>query len=167
RLPPDLHAGGPRIAARAGGARRGGGDGQRVHARPDVARRRRMARGGALRGRRRTARPGHLTARPAQRGHGLRPSGPAPTVEAMAPPISDAAAVDVFRKVDRLLALPVSPLRRPPSKPPRARDRWGADQVPVVPAVVSAAPRFLGKLADLLPLQNTVGTAMQSLVVLG
>ncbi len=34
-------------------------------------------------------------------------------------------------------------------------------------AGVSAAPRFLGKLADLLPLQNTVGAAVQSLVVLG
>jgi hypothetical protein len=32
---------------------------------------------------------------------------------------------------------------------------------------VAAAPRFAGKLADLLPLQNAVGTAMQSLVVLG
>ncbi len=34
-------------------------------------------------------------------------------------------------------------------------------------AGVAAAPRFAGKLADLLPLQNTVGTAVQSLVVLG
>ena len=34
-------------------------------------------------------------------------------------------------------------------------------------AGISAAPRFLGRLADLLPLQNTVGTAVQSLVVLG
>ena len=38
---------------------------------------------------------------------------------------------------------------------------------PRVAAGVAAAPRFLGKLADLLPLQNTVGTAVQSLVVLG
>jgi hypothetical protein len=36
-----------------------------------------------------------------------------------------------------------------------------------VAAGVAAAPRFLGKVADLLPLQNTVGTAVQSLVVLG
>jgi hypothetical protein len=36
-----------------------------------------------------------------------------------------------------------------------------------VAAGVSAAPRFAGKLADLLPLQNTVGTAVQALVVLG
>src|SRR5688572_14220126 len=85
----------------------------------------------------------------------------------MAPPISDAAAVDVFRKVDRLLTPPVARLRRPPSVPQHERDRWWADQVPVVAAAVAAAPRFLGKLADLLPLQNTVGTAMQSFVVLG
>jgi hypothetical protein len=85
----------------------------------------------------------------------------------MTPPISDAAAVDVFRKVDRLLTPLVARLRRPPSRPQHERDRWWADQVPVVAAAVAAAPRFLGKLADLLPLQNTVGTAMQSLVVLG
>jgi hypothetical protein len=36
-----------------------------------------------------------------------------------------------------------------------------------VAAGVSAAPRFVGRLADLLPLQNTVGTAVQALVVLG
>ena len=85
----------------------------------------------------------------------------------MTPPISDAAAVDVFRKVDRLLTPFVARLRRPPSRPQHERDRWWADQVPLVAAGVAAAPRFLGKLADLLPLQNTVGTAMQSLVVLG
>jgi hypothetical protein len=85
----------------------------------------------------------------------------------MTPPISDAAAVDVLRKVDRLLTPPVARLRRPPSRPVHERDRWWADQVPLVAAGVAAAPRFLGKLADLLPLQNTVGTAMQSLVVLG
>jgi hypothetical protein len=85
----------------------------------------------------------------------------------MTPPISDAAAVDVFRKVDRLLTPLVARLRRPPSRPQHERDRWWADQMPLVAAGVAAAPRFLGKLADLLPLQNTVGTAMQSLVVLG
>jgi hypothetical protein len=36
-----------------------------------------------------------------------------------------------------------------------------------VVAGISAAPRFAGKLADLLPLQNTVGTAVQAAVVLG
>ena len=36
-----------------------------------------------------------------------------------------------------------------------------------VAAGLSAAPRFVGKLADLLPLQNTVATAVQSVVVLG
>ena len=34
-------------------------------------------------------------------------------------------------------------------------------------AGVSAVPRFAGKLADLLPLQNTVGSAVQALVVGG
>ena len=41
------------------------------------------------------------------------------------------------------------------------------DRVSRVAAGISAAPRFAGKLADLLPLQNTVGTAVQALVVLG
>jgi hypothetical protein len=36
-----------------------------------------------------------------------------------------------------------------------------------VAAGLSATPRFAGKLADLLPLQNTVGSAVQALVVLG
>lgn len=36
-----------------------------------------------------------------------------------------------------------------------------------VAAGVSAAPRLAGKLADLLPLQNTVGSAVQAVVVLG
>ena len=53
------------------------------------------------------------------------------------------------------------------SAPLAGRDQWWAVQVPVVAAGVAAAPRFLGRLADLLPLQNTVGTAVQSLVVLG
>jgi hypothetical protein len=39
--------------------------------------------------------------------------------------------------------------------------------VPRIAAAISAAPRLAGKLADLLPLQNTVGTAVQSVVVLG
>jgi hypothetical protein len=85
----------------------------------------------------------------------------------MAPPISDAVVVDVLRRTDRLLAPFVERLGRPPALPRAERDQWWADRVPVVAAGVAAAPRFLGRLADLLPLQNTVGTAVQSLVVLG
>jgi len=82
-------------------------------------------------------------------------------------PISDAVVVDVLRRVDRLTAPLVRRLGRPPALPPAERAQWWADHVPHVAAGVSAAPRFLGRLADLLPLQNTVGTAVQSVVVLG
>jgi hypothetical protein len=58
-------------------------------------------------------------------------------------------------------------LGRPPTLPQAERDEWWAEQVSIVAAGVSAAPRFVGKLADILPLQNTVGSAVQSLVVLG
>ena len=85
----------------------------------------------------------------------------------MTPPISDAAVVDVLRRVDRLTGPLVRSLRRPPSRPRGDRDAWWADSVPLVAAGVAAAPRLAGKLADLLPLQNTVGTAVQSVVVLG
>src|SRR5215210_662551 len=85
----------------------------------------------------------------------------------MAPPISDAVLVDVFRRVDRLLAPLVARLGRPPSRPRHERDQWWAETVSPVAAVLAAAPRFLGRLADLLPLQNTVGSAVQSMVVLG
>jgi hypothetical protein len=85
----------------------------------------------------------------------------------MAPPISDAVVVDVLRRVDRLLAPLVTRLGRRPALPQAERDRWWAEQVSLVAAGVAAAPRFAGKLADLLPLQNTVGTAVQSVVVLG
>lgn len=85
----------------------------------------------------------------------------------MAAPISDAVVVDVFRRVDRLLTPLVARLGRPPSRPQHERDQWWADRVSRVAAGVAAAPRFAGKLADLLPLQNTVGTAVQSVVVLG
>jgi hypothetical protein len=85
----------------------------------------------------------------------------------MASPISDAVVVDVLRRVDRLTGPLVRRLARPPALPQAERDQWWADRMPVVAAGISAAPRFLGKLADLLPLQNTVGTAVQSLVVLG
>ncbi len=85
----------------------------------------------------------------------------------MAPPISDAVIVDVFRRVDRLLTPLVARLGRPPSMPQDERDQWWADRVSRIAAGVAAAPRFAGKLADLLPLQNTVGTTVQSMVVLG
>ena len=85
----------------------------------------------------------------------------------MAAPISDAVAVDVLRRVDRLTAPLVRRLGRPPALSGTERDAWWADRVPRVAATVSAAPRLAGKLADLLPLQNTVGTAVQSVVVLG
>ncbi|MGY1813170.1 hypothetical protein [Blastococcus sp. SYSU D00820] len=80
---------------------------------------------------------------------------------------SDAAVVDVLRRVDRLTAPLVRRLGRPPALPQAERDQWWADRVSRVAAGVSAAPRFAGKLADLLPLQNTVGAAVQALVVLG
>ena len=75
--------------------------------------------------------------------------------------------VDVFRRVDRLLTPLADRLGRPPALPQSERTDWWADQASSVAAGVSAAPRFAGKLADLLPLQNTVGTAVQALVVLG
>jgi hypothetical protein len=82
-------------------------------------------------------------------------------------PISDAVLVDVLRRVDRLATPGVRRLGRPPELPQAARDTWWAERVSQVAAAVAAAPRFLGRLADLLPLQNTVGTAVQALVVLG
>ncbi|TFV65187.1 UNVERIFIED_ORG: hypothetical protein E4P37_10800 [Bacillus sp. AZ43] len=81
--------------------------------------------------------------------------------------ISDAVVVDVLRRVDRLASPLVRRLGRPPALSQAERDEWWADRVSRVAAGVSAAPRFAGKLADLLPLQNTVGTAVQSVVVLG
>ncbi|MGY1679428.1 hypothetical protein [Geodermatophilus sp. SYSU D01176] len=85
----------------------------------------------------------------------------------MAPPISDAVVVDVLRRVDRLTAPLVRRLGRPPELPQAEREEWWADRVSRVAAGVSAVPRFAGKLADLLPLQNTVGSAVQALVVGG
>lgn len=85
----------------------------------------------------------------------------------MAAPISDAVVVDVLRKVDRLATPLATRLGRPPELPQAQRDRWWADRVSRFAAAFSAAPRFAGKVADLLPLQNTVGTAVQSIVVLG
>jgi hypothetical protein len=85
----------------------------------------------------------------------------------MAAPISDAVAVDVLRRVDRGLNPLVQRLGRPPQLPPAERAAWWAESVGRVAAGVSAAPRFAGRLADLLPLQNTVGSAVQALVVLG
>jgi hypothetical protein len=81
--------------------------------------------------------------------------------------ISDAVVVDVLRRVDRLTAPWVRRLGRPPALPQAERDQWWADRLPRVAAAVSAAPRFAGKLADLLPLQNTVGAAVQALVIGG
>jgi hypothetical protein len=85
----------------------------------------------------------------------------------MAAPISDAVVVDVLRRVDRLCAPLVRRLGRPPALPPGQRDEWWAERASRVAAGFSAAPRFAGKLADLLPLQNAVGTTVQALVVLG
>jgi hypothetical protein len=82
-------------------------------------------------------------------------------------PISDAVVVDVLRRVDRLASPGVRRLGRRPSRSQAERDAWWAGPVSTVAAGVAAAPRFLGRLADVLPLQNTVGTAVQSLVVLG
>jgi hypothetical protein len=90
-----------------------------------------------------------------------------PTVGHMAPPISDAVVVDVLRRVDLLTGPLVRRLGRRPTLPHTERHEWWADRASTVAAGVSATPRFAGRLADLLPLQNTVGTAVQSLVVLG
>jgi hypothetical protein len=85
----------------------------------------------------------------------------------MAPPLSDAVVVDVLRRVDRLVTPLVNRLGRPGDLPQAERDEWWAERASSIAAGVSAAPRFAGKLADLLPLQNAVGTAVQSVVVLG
>lgn len=85
----------------------------------------------------------------------------------MAPPLSDAVVVDVLRRVDRLVSPLVGRLGRAPELPQAHRDAWWAGQASQLAAGIAAAPRFLGKLADLLPLQNTVATAVQSVVVLG
>ncbi|WP_448640037.1 hypothetical protein [Geodermatophilus sp. URMC 63] len=85
----------------------------------------------------------------------------------MAPPLSDAVVVDVLRRLDRLTGPLVQRLGRPPQLPPADRDAWWADRASRVAAVASGLPRLVGRLADVLPLQNTVGTAVQSLVVLG
>ncbi|SHN67394.1 hypothetical protein SAMN05660350_01522 [Geodermatophilus obscurus] len=85
----------------------------------------------------------------------------------MAPPLSDAVVVDVLRRVDRLTAPLVRRLGRPPELPQAERAEWWAERVSRVAAGVSAAPRLAGKLADLLPLQNTVGSAVQALVIGG
>ncbi|MEX5719711.1 hypothetical protein [Geodermatophilus maliterrae] len=85
----------------------------------------------------------------------------------MAPPLSDAVVVDVLRRLDRLTGPLVTRLGRPPELPAAERDDWWADRASRVAAAASGLPRLVGRLADLLPLQNTVGTAVQSLVVLG
>ena len=85
----------------------------------------------------------------------------------MAPPLSDAVIVDVLRRVDILSTPVLRRVGRPPALPQADRDQWWAERVSRVVAGLSAAPRFAGKLADLFPLQNTVGTAVQAAVVLG
>ena len=85
----------------------------------------------------------------------------------MAPPLSDAVVVDVLRRLDRLTGPLVTRLGRPPELPRAEREDWWADRVSRVAAAASGLPRLVGRLADVLPLQNTVGTAVQSLVVLG
>ena len=85
----------------------------------------------------------------------------------MAPQISDAVVVDVLRRVHRLTTPLVRRLGRPPELPQAEREQWWAERVGSVAAGVSAVPRLAGKLADLLPLQNTVGSAVQAVVVAG
>jgi hypothetical protein len=85
----------------------------------------------------------------------------------MAAPISDAVVVDVLRRVDRLVTPLADRLGRPPNASRAERDRWWAETVSRVAATVGALPRFIGRLADLLPLQNTLGSAVQAVVVLG
>jgi hypothetical protein len=85
----------------------------------------------------------------------------------MAPAIGDAVIVDVLRRVDRVSTPLLRRLGRPPQLPPAERAAWWADRASRVAAGVAAAPRLAGKLADLLPLQNTVGAAVQAVVVLG
>ncbi|MBM9475075.1 hypothetical protein JL107_01320 [Nakamurella flavida] len=83
-------------------------------------------------------------------------------------PISDPAVVDLLSRVDALWGPVVRRLGRPPEELPAGqRAKWWADTVSRFAAVVSATPRFAGKFADLLPLQDGVGAAVQSLVVLG
>ena len=82
-------------------------------------------------------------------------------------PISDAVVVDVLRRIDALTAPLVRRMGRPPALPQAERDAWWAYRVTHVAAGFSAIPRFVGRLADFLPLQNTVGTAVQAVVVLG
>ena len=86
---------------------------------------------------------------------------------ALVAPISDAVAVDVLRRVDRLVTPLADRLGRPPALPESHRHQWWADRASSVAATVSALPRFAGKFAELLPLQNAVGATVQAVVVLG
>jgi hypothetical protein len=94
------------------------------------------------------------------------PHSPGMTAD-MPAQISDAVVVDVLRRVDRLATPLATRMGRPPALPQDERDAWWADRVSSVAAGLAAAPRFAGKLADLLPLQNIVGSAVQTVVVLG
>ena len=83
----------------------------------------------------------------------------------MAPPISDAVAVDVLRRVDRLVTPLADRLGTPSAPSAPADERW-ARQVSNVAAGASAVPRFAGRLADLLPIGNAVGASVQAVVIL-
>jgi hypothetical protein len=85
----------------------------------------------------------------------------------VAPPISDAVVVDVLRRVDRLVTPLADKLGRPPAPSRPQNDRWWGRQVSNVAAGASALPRFAGRLADVLPIGNAVGAAVQAVVVLG
>src|SRR5207237_240072 len=80
----------------------------------------------------------------------------------MAPPISDAVIVDVFRRVDVLTAPVLRRAGRPPAVPQAERDQWWAHRVARVVAVLSAAPRFAAQLAGLFLLRDTVGPTFQA-----
>ena len=81
--------------------------------------------------------------------------------------LGDAVVVDVLRRVDRLVTPLADRLGRPPALPREERERWWADRVSRVAAGASALPRLAGKLADLLPVRNALGAAVQAVVVLG
>jgi len=83
----------------------------------------------------------------------------------VAPPISDAVAVDVLRRVDRLVTPLADRLGTPSAPSAPADERW-ARQVSNLAAGASAVPRFAGRLADLLPIGNAVGASVQAVVIL-
>jgi hypothetical protein len=84
----------------------------------------------------------------------------------VAPPIGDAVTVDVLRRVDRLVTPLADRLARLSPSAPGPGTRW-ADRASTVAAGASALPRFVGKVADLLPLSNALGATVQAVFVLG